>query len=112
MVNMKNGKKPKSNEIAYISEESEDYPYGLRISLNSSSLKKLGMTALPQTGVSIKFEAKAKVVSTSQTASKGESERQVELQITDMEFEDNDKEDVTRDQKGSASKLAKKMAYM
>ena len=62
-----------------------EYPYGLRIRLDDSSLAKLGMSSLPAVGSEIAIMAKAKVCCVSSNDVDGESESSVELQITDMD---------------------------
>lgn len=71
----------------------EDYPYGLRIRLGESELKKLGMDKLPEVGDEIELDAKVKVVSTNQSASEGSKSKSVELQITHMEMGGGDEEE-------------------
>lgn len=66
------------------------YPYGLSISFDDDTLKKLGMSGdVPQIGESVRFEAVAKVTSASlneREKADGSKEQccRIELQITDM----------------------------
>lgn len=62
----------------------EDYPWGLRLSLNKESLDKLGMSKLPRVGETFELEAKVQVVAVSENKSLGgDQSRSVDLQITD-----------------------------
>ena len=70
------------------SMDSPEYPYGLRLSLDSESLKKLGMTELPAIDAEFKLVALVCVVGVSQNDSQGSEEpyRSVDLQIEMMEL--------------------------
>jgi hypothetical protein len=66
-------------------ESREEYPYGLRLSLNSETLAKLGMTELPAIDAEFKLMALVCVVGVSQSeSSEGEPYRTVDLQIEQM----------------------------
>lgn len=70
---------------------SSEYPWGLQISLDESSLKKLGITKLPGVGDQLSFDIQCKVTSVSANDSEETGERQnVSMQITDMCVEDMD----------------------
>ena len=58
------------------------YPYGLRISLDSESIKKLDIEGLPDVNSVLSFNIKTEVVSISDDG----SYRNIGLQITDMEI--------------------------
>ncbi len=63
----------------------EDYPWGLRITLDDEQLKSLGMSALPAVGMPVGIEAIGLIVSASENSvDDGKSERRVEIQITDL----------------------------
>lgn len=72
------------------------YPYGLSISFDDETLKKLGLSGdLPQIGESVHFAAIAKVTSASlneREKADGSKEQccRIELQITDMELAPDD----------------------
>lgn len=65
--------------------DGEDYPYGLRITLDADALKKLGVTSLPKTGAYVTVQAECCVKSTSIDDRNGRTERRIELQIENME---------------------------
>jgi len=98
--------------------EGERYSYGTRLTLDDAELKKLGITELPAVGTVLMFEAKAKVISSRQSASENSNNRSIELQIThmDLELDELDEEvdegELTRGQAGAMSKVAKKMQSM
>jgi hypothetical protein len=86
MIDMKNKvERPDSALVA--PEMTEEYPYGLRISLRTEELTKLGITTLPAVGVEMKLVASVRVVSTGQNEYQdGDVNRHVELQIEQMEL--------------------------
>lgn len=98
--------------------DGERYAYGTRLTLDDAELKKLGITELPAVGTMLMFEAKAKVISSRQSASESSDSRSIELQIThmDMEADEGDEEvsegELTRNEAGAMSKVAKKMQSM
>lgn len=64
-----------------------DYPYGLRISLDHATLKKLGLNADCDIGDMIDIRCFAEVVGISLNDSRGGPSECVELQITRMQLE-------------------------
>lgn len=65
-----------------------EYPYGLRLCLNSETLDKLGLKQLPEIGTPMTLTARVEVCSVSAYESTGqEQQRSVDLQITDMALE-------------------------
>jgi len=98
--------------------EGECYSYDTRLTLDDAELKKMGITELPAVGTVLMFEAKAKVISSRQSASESTNNRSIELQIThmDLELDEADEEvnegELTRGQAGAMSKVAKKMQSM
>lgn len=66
--------------------EAPKYPWGLCIDLDEDSLKKLGITALPEVGSNMSIIAKAEVQSASESQRQGDKEKRMSLslQITDM----------------------------
>lgn len=97
-------------------EDQERYPYGLRLDLNNDTLEKLGITKLPAVGTVLMFEAKAKVVGSRQSATESSDNRSIELQITHLDLEMDDDEvsegELTRNEAGAMSKVAKKLSSM
>lgn len=61
----------------------EEYPYGLRISLENDTIEKLGVS-IPDVGESIELSAVAKILSKSINEREGKKSVYVELQITDL----------------------------
>lgn len=65
--------------------DSEEYPYGLRLNLDNRALKKLGIKGLPDVGSTMTITAKVDVVGARQEdRADGRSERNLDLQITDL----------------------------
>ena len=62
----------------------DKYDYGLRITLNADSLKKLGVKDLPTVGDEYHLMAACRVISTSKNASETNESARVELQITHL----------------------------
>lgn len=69
------------------SEDAPKYPYGLALSLNDGSMKKLGITSLPAVGSTVRITAAATVTGVGMSQQQdGDAEQRVELQITDMDL--------------------------
>ena len=76
------------------SDDGPKYPYGLCLSLNETTMKKLGMETLPKVGGTVMVMAKANVVSVSQREERdGDKNSNVELQITEMDVVSGEAED-------------------
>lgn len=88
MISMKMSKKERKDVAQPVDMLEEEYPWGLEVSLDDESLKKLGMTALPEMGTEMTLVAKVKVRSRSENENDRDSEphRNLGLQITDMEL--------------------------
>ena len=87
MADMKRTPSEKKGENKAMAEpyKGPDYPYGTRIHLDHESLKKVGMTDLPEIGHEVEIRAKAHVSSASAEKREGEEERRhLELQITHL----------------------------
>lgn len=83
-----------SPEVASASKE--EYPYGLRVTLNKEELVKLGFKSLPKVGDKFRIDAEATVESVSASeSSSGGDYKSVSLQITDMEMDGDEKEDTS-----------------
>ena len=78
-------------EDCYISEQ--DYPYGLTISLEEPSIKKLEIGKLPEIGEKFLLKSIVEVTSISDNVNKDERNRCIRLQITDMELAEAPKEE-------------------
>lgn len=63
------------------------YPWGLSISLDDSTLAKLGVSALPQVGQRMHLAAVVEVCSTSQHENQAGTDKCVSLQITKLALE-------------------------
>ncbi len=84
LIDMK--RQSETEDSTMLSPKTQDeYPWGLRISLDDETLTKLGMAELPKIGAEYKLVALACVVSISQNeSSEGKPSRHVELQIEQM----------------------------
>lgn len=83
---MKMSKKEKKDNMpkAVGSSDGPNYPYGLRLSLNDDSLKKLGIKSLPKVGAKMTVHAVGEVCAVSQHESENHEDRHVEIQIHDL----------------------------
>ena len=91
-------KENKDGEDCCVTAEKEDYSYGLRVDLRDEEIKKLGLT-LPEVGSTMVLVANVKVISVRESADENGSDRNIELQITEMElspYENNDADHVKK----------------
>jgi hypothetical protein len=72
--------------IAPMDAEQPAYPYGLTICLDDEALAKLGITSMPDVGTPFTLTARVEVCSTSQYQNQDGADRNLSLQITDMEL--------------------------
>lgn len=94
LKNMKIDKEAKKKMMEPIPSDVPEYPWGLRLELNNESLEKLGLEKLPKVGTSVKLYAKVDVVSVSAyEQAKGEKNKNLSLQITDLCLESGEKEE-------------------
>lgn len=85
LTNMKQKKQSKDQVLADAMPEDE-YPWGLRISLNTDDLEKLGID-LPAVGAEMRLQARVEVVSANMHERKGgKMDLNCDLQITDMQL--------------------------
>lgn len=89
MQSMKMSKAAKSTMLGEVTTDAPEYPYGLRISLDGDSMKKLAMPEC-KVGDKLALMAMVEVVSMSEHQGEGDKEprRSLDLQITDMEMHD------------------------
>lgn len=86
MVNMKLSEEKQKDMKSETVLGGAEYPYGLQITLDNDSLLKLGIEELPDITSSIVIHAVAKVTSISINRNEDKENKQVALQITDMEI--------------------------
>lgn len=86
MVNMKMAAKEAATPSTVIGPAEEpEYPYGLALTLDDDSLKKLGLSVDGlKVGQAMELHARAEVKSLSKSESEGEQHQSVGLQITDL----------------------------
>lgn len=65
--------------------DGDDYPYSLRIHLDSEMLEKLGLKKLPKTGATFKLSATGSVKSTEINDRDGKEKKSMSLQIEKLE---------------------------
>lgn len=89
LVDMKMSKAQKKDMMptAVGADSGPDYPYGIRLQLDSGSLDKLGMSKLPKVGAKVMVHAMGVVTSVSQHESKNNDSRNVEIQLQEMGVE-------------------------
>jgi hypothetical protein len=89
MKNMKIESRPMEPQTSSL-PEGPRYPYGLELSLNEESLKVLGIKDLPKMGAEMTLKAKVCVCATHESDTIYGKNRNMSLQITDMELGDKD----------------------
>lgn len=111
-------KKEAKNYATIGPSDGERYSYGTRVTLDDTELKKLGIKELPAVGTVVMFEAKAKVISSRQSATESNNSRSIELQITHMDLEEGESAEevkegeLTRGEAGAMDRVAKRMKGM
>lgn len=95
LTDMKMTKAEKKENSPMVASEysGPDFPYGLKLCLDSSSLEKLGFDALPKVGAKMSVSAVGVVVEVGQHESKNHESRRVEIQIQRLGIEDEDESD-------------------
>lgn len=87
MISMKMDEEEKKEYgCATLSCDSPEYPYGLKICLDTDALEKLGLSSMPAVGSTLMIKAMVTVVGSSIREMKEETEKSLDLQITDMEL--------------------------
>ena len=87
LVDMKLSKKDSNAEVALDSEKGPRYPYGLAISLDDSSMKKLGFDELPAVGTKMIVVGIGKVTRASENRRQGGVDRDMSIQLERLEVE-------------------------
>lgn len=103
MKSMRSAARDKLVDVTF-AEDSDDfkgpkppeYPHGLRICLSEESIKLLGLKDLPSVGDKMKMMATVEVVSVGSYKSEDGLQRNVDLQITDMDLIGKGKVDVDK----------------
>lgn len=84
----------KLEEVAPVTREVPDYPWGLRICLTEKELAKLGLDPTEAfVGGTIHGHFMAEITSVSSNQINGEECRRLEMQITQLAIESEDEED-------------------
>ncbi|MCC3733707.1 hypothetical protein LLS47_12290 [Rouxiella badensis] len=99
MVNLKQGTDSFETEDGKTVQR-DDYPWGLRVTLNNDVMQKLGIP-LPKVGSEMMLIGKVKVLSTSTRQDGEETNNNCDLQITDIGLAD----DTAAPQKSAADTL-------
>ena len=87
LVNMRLSKKQSDEGAAISSPKGPQFPYGLQISLNEDSLKKLGFDELPAVGTEMIVVGVGKVTRASENRSQDGIHRDVSIQLERIEIE-------------------------
>lgn len=87
MISMRKSVAEKAEEMSPMMETA-DYPYGLCLSLDDDDLERLDLADDMEAGDTITFLATAKVTSVSARESGGKVCKRVELQVTDLGFDE------------------------
>lgn len=95
MQNMKMDKAAKKTMLGEAAPDAPEYPYGLRISLDGDSMKKLAMPEGCKVGDKLQMMAMVEVVGMSAHQGEGDKEprKSMDMQITDMEMQDGQAKD-------------------
>lgn len=86
MISMKQSAEAAKEYATPAGGDAPAYPYGLLVTLNDESLKKLGLSTPPAVGTKMRMTALVDVTSASANATQEGTEMRAELQITDMEL--------------------------
>lgn len=104
-------KKEQGEDSSMPGMSKDEYPYGLKISLNEEQLKKMEHVANLSVGDEVDLEAKGKITSMSSDERSDGKNRSVTIQITSLSCDcSSDNEDDMSDEKyGKYNKLKKMM---
>ena len=98
LKSMKNSKSSNADSGKAVGMDDEEYPYGLRISVEDEHIAAAGLVGC-KVGDEVMIMAKAKVVGRSEYENEdSDGSKSVSLQITDMAV-DKESDDVTRAEK-------------
>jgi hypothetical protein len=89
MTSMKLSKSEAKDSMPICSPDDGDgpaYPYGLCLYLDDETMKKLGITDMPDVGTRLMLHATVEVTSNSQRQTQDGKTVNMDLQITDMEL--------------------------
>ena len=86
LVDMKLSKKEAKHEVACESPKGPRYPYGLQISLDDESLKKLGFDSLPDVGDEFIIVGVGPVTSVHEREDEGGTDRNFSVQLEKLEI--------------------------
>lgn len=88
MANMKLSKRGKKRMFSQPSVaelgSGPDYPWGISLTLEDASLKKLGIEELPEAGEKCMIHAVGKVTRVSKSANEKKTDRSIDVQITKL----------------------------
>lgn len=82
----KQEKKGNSDGAVAVGGSHDDFPYGTSISLDGESLKKLGITTLPQVGDELIVASVGRVTSVSERSDSNRKTRNVTIQLERMDI--------------------------
>jgi len=88
MIDMKSGTQAQGSILGSVADNTPNYPYGLRITLDAATLKKLAMGDgnMPQVGQQFGLDALCEVIAVSMDDGQSEVGYSMTLQITAMEL--------------------------
>jgi hypothetical protein len=86
-MKLSKAQKKETMPMAVSADGGPDYPYGLRITLDSAALDKLGISKLPKVGAKMSLQAVGVITSVSQHESKDHDSRSVEIQLQELGVE-------------------------
>ena len=85
---MKRKKSDREKDCCYSESIEEQYPWGLKLNLDTEELEKLGIKEAPEVGEEVLIYAKAYIKDVSQNEREGEDGKRLHVgyQITDLEI--------------------------